>query len=261
MSMIIDDGLVLSNTTTTDRNLIQSSGNDLVITTNNGDALLQSLTGFTFGKNCNMAKGNLHRVGEFRGQSTATNNISAQTGYKVNLKTNHTNQVTIEDTKIAFTQNPRLTAATSSTANNQLMSMNTFMTTTTYSPTVTTTNGTAVLNSSSYGRYTRIGNMVYITVNVVLSSLGTLEPLLGVRISLPFQSPSGAVQNLIISKLTNLDMTTITSVFDAYLYIAANTINPIIFYKKLAVDTAVSTIQANQLTNTSQIAFGGFNFI
>jgi hypothetical protein len=56
-------------------------------------------------------------------------------------------------------------------------------------------------------------------------------------------------------------MTTITSVFDAYLYIAASTINPLIFYKKLAADTAVSTLQANQLTNTSQIAFGGFYFI
>jgi hypothetical protein len=261
MSLLIDDGLVLSNTTTSDRNLIQSNGNDLIITTNNGDALLQSIIGFTFGKNCNMEKGNLHRVGEFRGSSSTTNNISAQTGYKVNLKTNKINQVIIEDTKIMFTNNPRLTSATSSTTNGQLMSMNNFMSVISYTPVVSTTNGTATLNASSYGRYCRIGNMIYITVNVLLSSLGTLEPLLGVRISLPFQSTSSTVQNLIISKLTNLDMTTITSVFDAYLYIAANTINPIIFYKKLAADSAVSTLQGNQLTNTSQIAFGGFYFI
>ena len=262
MSLLIDDGLVLSNTTTTDRNLIQSNGNDLVIATNNGNVAFQSLTGFTFGKNCNMAKGNLQNVRELRGQTSATNNISAKTGYKVNLKTNSTNQVVIEDTKIAFTKNPRLNNATSSTSNGQLMSMNTFMTTTTYPITMTTTAGFAILdNTLTYGRYCVIGNIVYVTINIVVTNRNTLGSTQVIRISLPINTPSDTVQNLTVSKITNLNMATITSVFDVYAYLPAVSNIANIYYKKLAVDTAVSTLQANQITSTFQITIGGFYFI
>ncbi len=261
MSLLIDDGLVLSNTTTTDRNLIESSGNDLVITTNNGDILMQSTTGFTFGKNCDLVNGSIHNTGEYRGTSTSNTNISAQTGYNINLKTNGTNRVDIDNTKITFTKNPQLLTATSATANGQLMPMNNFMTNASYDPKVTTASGDAGMNlSSTYGRYCKIGNLVYITINVVLNAKGTLVDTESIRISLPINTTTGAVQNLSVSKLTNLDMTTVTSVFDAYAYLAASSSYAIIYYKKLATDTTVFALQGNQMTNTTQIAIGGFYF-
>lgn len=260
MSLLIDDGLILQNTTTTNRNTIQSSGNDLVITTNNGDIQFQSTSDFIFNKNCDMVKGTI-TAGEYRGTNTETN-INAQTGYKINLKTNNTNQVVIENTKITFTKNPSLTVATSSTTNGQLMSMNNFMTILNYTPNISTSNATGNINTTtSYGKYCTLGNIVYVLINIEISSTALASSTNAIRIILPFPAASGTVQSLTLSKLTNLNMTTVTTFFDGYGYIASGSNYLNIYYKKAATDDNVTAMTGNQTTTGTQMTFSGYYFI
>jgi hypothetical protein len=264
MSLIIDNGLVLSNTTTTDRNTINSNGNDLEITSNNGNIKFQTTGNVVMLKNLNLGAGGgggeLTNVSELRSRTVSSLALNAVSASLI-FKTNNTNQLTISSAgTITFTNQPIMNVATSSTTTNQLLSMNNFMTSITFTPSVFTSLGTGVIdNVNSYGRYSRFGNIVFIIYNIVMTDASPLGAA-DLRISLPI-TPS-QFSSLNISKLNNFVYTgSITSSFDMYPTISAS----VNYFTIDAINTAVSsstvTIKGTNFGNSTEISMTGFYFV
>lgn len=263
MSLLIDNGLVLSNTTSTDRNTINSNGNNLEVTTSAGNLLLNTTSASGFIVNPNMdfgGSGELHKVAEVRGTTSADTVYNAVNSSLI-LNTNSANALTINSTgTITFASQPRLNTATSSTLTNQWMSMNNCMTTTTFTPTLTGTTGSAVLASTSYGRYTRIADLVFITINIVVSS-STVPDGDNCQIGIPINSATGFTNGLIISNLKNIDMATVTSYFDCYVPIASNQSYVTIAFHQLATDDTTVTLKGSQIGAGTEFTISGFYFV
>jgi hypothetical protein len=272
MSLIVDNGLVLTDTITTNRNTIDSSGNNLIISSNNGDIRFQTTGEISINKNLNLGNtsssggsGQLHKVLEVKGKTTATSSISGgSSGINAGivLKTNNVDRVGISSTGIInfLTNQPRLNTATSSTTTNQFMSMNNFMSLIDYTPTLYTTSGTATIDATtSYGKYARFGSIVFLTIFIELTSTGTIGTAEEVRIGLPFTADERGVLN--ISAFNNVTFASgLTAAFDIYPTIELNNYFTLETFDSTTA-TATTPILGGNITNTSQIAVSGFYFI
>lgn len=266
MSLLIDEGLVLTSSGSTDRNTLGSSGNNLQITTNNGNIRFQTTnpSGIIFTRPIDFGgTGGISNLFEMRGRNASGTIALLATNSSLLFRTNATTQLQIQaGGAITFTNNPRLLTAASSSSSTQLMSMNNCMTTTTFTPTMTgNSGGVATIDTgSSYGRYTRIGDIIWVAINIVLTSIGTIGAAEDVRIGLPVTS-TGATQTINISKITNLNMATRTSCFDILPFINASNSFFTLKCHLLATDNDVVDLNGSQIDNNTEFSFSGFYFV
>lgn len=264
MSLQIDNGLILPVLSTTALNFINSNGDNLEITAGNGNIKLQTTSEVSISKNLNMGTptgGVIINLNEYRGRSISQGSLNALSANLI-FKTNNTNQLVISNAGvITYTKQPRLLTATSSTTSNQYMSMNNFMTTTSFTPTIFTDSGSGVINSStSYGRYSRFGRIVFIIINIELSSVGTLNALETLKIGLPLSSSQN--QTLNISKMNNIVYTgSISQSFDMYPAISSSDSYFTIEAKISDSSSTTSPFLGQQIASNSEIAFSGLYFV
>lgn len=269
MSLIIDNGLILPSPTTSDRNTFDSTGSGLTISTSNGNIIFNSTQEFNASGNINLLDfntnlgGKIHKTSGIRGRTNGAGLLNANTASNyVSVKTNNTTQFKINNVEAIYTNNPQMITPTSSTAGSQYLSMNNFMSYTTFTPTITTSGGVGNVNTTnSYGIYLRFGSIIYLTINIEVLSVGTLEPANQIRIGLPFTSASSQVQSLTTSRLNDLDMTTITSCLDIYGYIGASQNYFSVGFKQLATDDTPSFMVGSQIKANTALAFSGYYFI
>jgi len=264
MSLLINDGVVLSNPTSTDRNSINSNGNNLEFNTNAGNVRLDSLSEIQSGKSiifsgANSTIGEIHKLTTLLGR---TNTLGIVNGSQLKLKTNNTDQVTINSSGVAnFVNNPQLNTPTLTSSTNQLMSMYNIMTMTDYTLTLTSNTGSATLSSSSIAKYIKMGNFVFVVINLIMTSIGTIPAGESIRISLPFSTAAGTVQGLNISRVANLNFSTIATVFDITASIAANSNFAAVFGRINATDDNPTAIVGSQLNNNTEFSMSGFYLI
>lgn len=261
MSLLINDGIILSSPTSTLRNTINSNVNDLEITTNTGDINLTALTDVRTTKIISLGTtGQIHKVNELRFNSTADGIINTST--TLFLKTNNTNQASIDSSgKITFVNQPRMNVQTSSTTNGQAMTLNNASSWTTFPITVSNSGGSATVDGTlSYGRYMQMGNIVFVIFNAVLTSVGTLSSAVGVNFSLPFATTLNSM-GLSLGKIENLNMTTITQCFDITVSAGSGNTYFNLYSRSLATSNDQVIIIGSQMSNNTVISVSGFFLI
>lgn len=260
MSLLINDGIILSSPTSTLRNTINSNGNDLEIITNTGDIILTALTDVRTTKIISLGTtGQIHKVNELRFNSTADGIINTST--TLFLKTNNTNQASIDSSgKITFVNQPRMNVQTSSTTNGQAMTLNNASSWTTFPVTVSNTGNATVDGTLSYGRYMKMGNLIYMIYNVVLTSVGTLGTGSQVEFSVPFATTLNSV-GLTVGKVENLNMGTITQCFDITASMGQNDNYFLLYSRSLATSNDQTVIVGSQMSNNTAISVSGFYLI
>lgn len=269
MSLLIDNGLVLSDTTSTNRNTINSNGNNLEITTTVGDLIIQtssaSANPIIITPDCNFGgNGEIHKLAELRGRSSTQFYLNAVGTANLRLNTNNSDKIVINNAGvITFSSQPRLNTATSSTTTNQWMSMNNCMTMTTFNPTLSTSTGSCTLDATaSYGKYMRMADLVYVVINVVVTGLGTAATDNAVSIGgLPFAGQSGQTSSLNVSNVKNISFATVASCFDILASVASNASTVGLSCHREANDDGLFSFRGTQLTNTFEITVSGFYLV
>jgi hypothetical protein len=106
-----------------------------------------------------------------------------------------------------------------------------------------------------------MGNFVFVIINLIMTSIGTIPASEFIRISIPFTTGTGTVQGLNISRVGNLNLSTIPTVFDITAYIAASNNFLTINGRLNDTDDNPTAIIGSQLNNNTEFSISGFYLI
>lgn len=193
---------------------------------------------------------------------STTNNIRITTG-------NVTNRLNLYQVsslpQITFGLNPVTLVPKTQTVRQELITMNSFMTIINFTPTLTSSDGgdsQTYSTSATYCRYVKMGNIVYVSWRVALTSKGTLVSTGDVRLSLPLTSSNrnSLGQGLCIGSFANAT----TDMIDLYCQVQPNTNYCLILKKTITTGTGsgiTSPLLISDILDTFGVSLGGFYWV
>lgn len=204
---------------------------------------------------------------------TSTNNLiikGVSSTSNIRVKTNNTtNRMRLFQLsslpQITFSSNPETLTAKTQTLRSELMTMNSFMTViTTFTPALNSSDGgtgQTYSTSSTYCRYVKMGNIVYMSYRVTLTSKGALVSTGDVRLTLPLTSSNrnSLVQGLCIGSFLNV----LGSMIDVYCQVQPNTTYCNILKKTVTTGTGsitTSPLLISDIDFDFGVSLGGFYY-